>query len=96
MLQVQQAQHQFQQMQQLAQMQHQFQQQYTGQSANTGNNVVVPGFGPGRRGRKMQDKKKRKRHTWVKRPTTAYLYFVSKYRETLKEAGEVVPKVSWI
>lgn len=44
----------------------------------------------------MQDKKKRKRHTWVKRPTTAYLYFVSKYRETLKEAGEVVPKAKII
>ena len=48
---------------------------------------------PARRGRKTSEKRKRRRHTWVKRPTTAYLYFVSKYRETLKEAGEIVPKV---
>jgi len=94
-LQVQQAQQQFQQMQQLAQMQQQFQQQYSGAAVagGAGNLVMSPGFSPSRRGRKPTDKKKRKRHTWVKRPTTAYLYFVSKYRETLKEAGEVVPKV---
>ena len=54
---------------------------------------MTQSFGSPRRGRKLIEKKKRKRHTFVKRPTTAYLYFVSKYRETLKEAGEVVPKV---
>lgn len=53
-------------------------------------------FAPTRRGRKPADRRKRKRHTFVKRPTTAYLYFVSKYRETLKEAGEVVPKAKII
>nr|NP_001071792.1 transcription factor protein [Ciona intestinalis]BAE06615.1 transcription factor protein [Ciona intestinalis] len=84
-------------MQQLAQMQQQFQQQYTG-GTSSGNNVVMSpqNYSPSRRGRKPTDKKKRKRHTWVKRPTTAYLYFVSKYRETLKEAGEVVPKAKII
>ena len=93
-LQVQQAQQQFQQMQQLAQMQQQFQ-QYSGGNPQSNVNVVMTPqpFSPSRRGRKPTNKKKRKRHTWVKRPTTAYLYFVSKYRETLKEAGEVVPKV---
>ena len=77
-------------------MQQQFQQQYTSTSDGASNvNVVLssPIFCPMRRGRKPVDKRKRRRHTWVKRPTTAYLYFVSKYRETLKEAGEVVPKV---
>ena len=39
------------------------------------------------------EKKKRRRHTTVKRPTTAYLYFVSRYREKLKENNERVPKV---
>lgn len=58
--------------------------------------VAGQAYGTPRRGRKMVEKKKRKRHTWVKRPTTAYLYFVSKYRETLKEAGEVVPKAKII
>ena len=78
-------------MQQLAQMQQQFQQQ-----CNPANNAVVAQAYPvARRGRRgLEHRRKRKRHTWVKRPTTAYLYFVSKYRETLKEAGEVVPKVS--
>lgn len=88
-------------MQQLAQMQQQFQQQYnTGGGASSGGMVPVnqsslshETFTPTRRGRKPADRRKRKRHTFVKRPTTAYLYFVSKYRETLKEAGEVVPKV---
>ena len=82
-------------MQHLAQMQQQFQ-QYSGSSSSSNSNVVLSqqAFNPSRRGRKPTDKKKRRRHTWVKRPTTAYLYFVSKYRETLKEAGEVVPKVS--
>jgi len=63
-----------------------------------GMNSLVQGqaFGTPRRGRKLIEKKKRKRHTFVKRPTTAYLYFVSKYRETLKEAGEVVPKAKII
>ena len=101
-LQVQQAQQQFQQMQQLAQMQQQFQQQQynTGGGASSGSMVPVSPtslghetFATSRRGRKPTDRRKRKRHTFVKRPTTAYLYFVSKYRETLKEAGEVVPKV---
>ena len=30
----------------------------------------------------------------MKRPTTAYLYFVSKYREKIKTNGEPMPKVS--
>ena len=84
------------QMQHLAHMQQQFQQQYAGTvPSSLGVSSLVGGqaFGSSRRGRKIVEKKKRKRHTWVKRPTTAYLYFVSKYRETLKEAGEVVPKV---
>ena len=86
---------QFQQMQQIAQMQQQFHQFSGANSASNVNMVMSPqSFSPSRRGRKPTDKKKRKRHTWVKRPTTAYLFFVSKYRETLKEAGEVVPKVS--
>nr|XP_039262634.1 high mobility group protein DSP1-like isoform X2 [Styela clava] len=107
--QVQQAQQQFQQMQQLAQMQQQFQQQYNtggGSTSSNSSNLSISGgsslthdtstFSPSRRGRKPTDKRKRKRHTFVKRPTTAYLYFVSKYRETLKEAGEVVPKAKII
>ena len=36
---------------------------------------------------------KRKKTSNVKRPTTAYLYFVSKYRERLKSTGEPMPKV---
>jgi len=92
---VQQAQQQSQQMQQLEQKQQQFQQQYSGAAVarGAGNLVMSPGFSPSRRGRKPADKKKRKRHTWVKRPIPAYIYFVSNYRETLKEAGEVIPKV---
>lgn len=39
-------------------------------------------------------KQKRKKSSNVKRPTTAYLYFVSKYREELKSAGDSMPKVS--
>ena len=38
-------------------------------------------------------KQKRKKSSNVKRPTTAYLYFVSKYREKLKNAGNSMPKV---
>ena len=38
-------------------------------------------------------KGKRKKTSNVKRPTTAYLYFVSKYREKIKAAGEPMPKV---
>ena len=75
-------------------MQQQFQQYSGSSSGNSGVVVSSHAFSPSRRGRKPTDKKKRRRHTWVKRPTTAYLYFVSKYRETLKEAGEVVPKVN--
>ncbi|CAG5107389.1 Oidioi.mRNA.OKI2018_I69.chr1.g3296.t1.cds [Oikopleura dioica] len=37
-------------------------------------------------------KQKRKKSSNVKRPTTAYLYFVSKYREELKSAGDSMPK----
>ena len=43
----------------------------------------------------METKKgKRKKTSNVKRPTTAYLYFVSKYRERLKSTGEPMPKVA--
>lgn len=82
-------------MQHLAQMQQQFQQQYNTNTPPAGATAgqITQTFAPTRRGRKPNEKRKRKRHTYVKRPTTAYLYFVSKYRETLKEAGEVVPKV---
>ena len=40
-------------------------------------------------------KGKRKKTSNVKRPTTAYLYFVSKYREKIKTAGEPMPKVGF-
>ena len=40
-------------------------------------------------------KGKRKKTSNVKRPTTAYLYFVSKYREKIKAAGEPMPKVGF-
>merc|ERR1712048_1067005 len=45
-------------------------------------------------GGKMETGKKgkRKKTSNVKRPTTAYLYFVSKYRERLKNTGEPMPK----
>ena len=83
----------FQQMQQVTQ----YQQQFNNNPGNSNNgNIILSAqsqYHISRRGRRPTDRRKRKRHTWVKRPTTAYLYFVSKYRETLKEAGEVVPKV---
>ena len=45
-------------------------------------------------GKSLDSKKqKRKKSSNVKRPTTAYLYFVSKYREKLKNAGNSMPKV---
>lgn len=45
-------------------------------------------------GKAIESKKqKRKKSSNVKRPTTAYLYFVSKYREEVKNAGNSMPKV---
>ncbi|CBY06802.1 unnamed protein product [Oikopleura dioica] len=44
-------------------------------------------------GKAIESKKqKRKKSSNVKRPTTAYLYFVSKYREEVKNAGNSMPK----
>ena len=45
---------------------------------------------------KDSKKGKRKKTSNVKRPTTAYLYFVSKYRQKIKEAGEPMPKVYFL
>merc|ERR1711981_298297 len=36
--------------------------------------------------------KKKKKKSNVKRPMTAYLYFVSKFRQRLKENGDPIPK----
>merc|ERR1712157_551315 len=57
-----------------------------------GQLMQVKKKGSGRPPKVIDEKKRKKKLNHVKRPMTAYLYFVSKYRQRLKDAGEPIPK----